>query len=94
MTMDEYFRQAGLRICGNLNVEKAMLEFIQYIRQFIPADYLFLQKINQSNRAMSNLAAVSAEKILVSELPTLLPEKAFQIIKDYIDNNISVLGNP
>lgn len=88
---NEYYRQASLRICGNLNVEKAMLEFIRYIRTFIPADHLYLQKINLADRSITNLAAISPDKIMSVESPTILPDKAVDIINDCIDNNISVL---
>ncbi len=93
---NEYFRQASLSICGNLNVEKAMLDFIRYLRRFMPADHLYLQKINQADHSITNLAAVSQDEIMAAESPSLLPENAFQIIEDCISNNISVLrmNNP
>ena len=42
--MDEnwFFREATLRICGSLNLQKAMEETLAFLRQMVPADSLFL----------------------------------------------------
>lgn len=36
-----FFREATLRICGSLEIEKALWNCFKYIRDFIPADMLF-----------------------------------------------------
>lgn len=37
---DIFFREATLRICGNLEIDKALREFFLFIRKVIPADYM------------------------------------------------------
>jgi len=38
----EFFREATLRICGSLEIEKALWSCFMYIREFIPADRAYL----------------------------------------------------
>lgn len=42
--MDEntFFREATLRICSSLNPRRAMERTLEYIRDFVPADGLFV----------------------------------------------------
>jgi transcriptional regulator with GAF, ATPase, and Fis domain len=44
MAADEgdFFREATLRICGSLEIEKALWQFLLFIREFIPAEMIFL----------------------------------------------------
>ncbi|EPR38728.1 sigma54 specific transcriptional regulator, Fis family [Desulfovibrio sp. X2] len=37
---NEFFRQAAVRICGSLDVEKALMDCLGYIKDYIPADYM------------------------------------------------------
>ena len=39
---NEFFRQATLRICVNLNIESAMRECLVYLRAFMSADVLHM----------------------------------------------------
>jgi transcriptional regulator with GAF, ATPase, and Fis domain len=39
---NEFFREATLKICGSLEIDKALWKVLLYLRQFIPADALFL----------------------------------------------------
>ena len=38
----EFFREATLRICGSLEIEKALWKCFMYVREFIPAQQAFL----------------------------------------------------
>ena len=39
---NEFFREATLKICSSLEIEKALWNVLTYLRQFIPADAIFL----------------------------------------------------
>jgi transcriptional regulator with GAF, ATPase, and Fis domain len=39
---EEFFRQATLRICGSLEIEKALFDCLIYIRNYIPADFIIM----------------------------------------------------
>jgi formate hydrogenlyase transcriptional activator len=40
---NEFFRQATLKICGNLALEKALHSTLLYLRKYIPLDVLFIE---------------------------------------------------
>ncbi len=42
MDEKEFFREATLRICGSLEIEKAMWQCLLYIHDFIPASQMSL----------------------------------------------------
>lgn len=55
---NEFFRQATLRICSSLDIEKALLSFLQYIRLFIPVSRVHLNIFDPSTGIVSNVACV------------------------------------
>jgi len=58
---NEFFREATLRICGSLDVETFLYKSFMYIRQFIPADTVFLTHFNRQKGEHIALARSSAE---------------------------------
>ncbi|MGO9018830.1 MAG: hypothetical protein ACLQVJ_10825 [Syntrophobacteraceae bacterium] len=36
----EFFRDATLQICSSLDIEKALFNFLHYIRSFVPASHV------------------------------------------------------
>jgi len=42
MDENEFFREATVRICGNLKIEEAMFSTLQYLRQVMPVDRMSL----------------------------------------------------
>ncbi len=57
---NEFFRQATLRICSTLDIEKAMVSCIQYIRKYMPADSMFLERYEPGLCAMRTIAFATA----------------------------------
>ena len=53
---NEFFRQATLRICGDLEIEQAMSALLGYLSQVMPADRMFLQLFDQGLGAMRTIA--------------------------------------
>lgn len=53
---NEFFRQATLRICGNLDFEFAMQECLLYLRSFMPADRLNLNLYDRGLGALRTIA--------------------------------------
>ena len=58
---NEFFRQATLRICGSLDIEKALWHFFMYIKEFIPADQVYLAFHDPNLGVIKLLAAASVE---------------------------------
>jgi transcriptional regulator with GAF, ATPase, and Fis domain len=55
---NEFFRQATLRICSSLDIEKALFNCLQYIRLFVPAFSVSLGLLEPSSGTLRNLAIV------------------------------------
>jgi transcriptional regulator with GAF, ATPase, and Fis domain len=73
---NEFFRQATLRICGCLEIEKAMRDVIGYLQNFIPVDnmtmHLFMPKLG----IIRTIAIASADECEKTDRCTPLPPEA------------------
>ncbi|MFC1868704.1 sigma 54-interacting transcriptional regulator [Thermodesulfobacteriota bacterium] len=56
---NSFFREATLRICGSLELRAAMRRFLDFLRNFMPADGMFLNQFEPSLSVMRILAHVS-----------------------------------
>lgn len=63
MKLDEYhfFREATLRICSSLELEKALWRFLMYIRKFIPADFVAMTYISADIKGWRAIASANVE---------------------------------
>ena len=57
----EFFSQATLRICGSLEIEKALWNCFMYIRDFIPADQAYLAHHDPDLGVIKVLATATTE---------------------------------
>ena len=55
---NEFFRQAALRICGSLDISKAMVDCIRYIKEYIPISELSLSQLEPDLGIIRNLVTV------------------------------------
>jgi len=76
MNDNEFFRQATLRICGNLEIEKALKECLHFLQQVMPADRIFLQKYDHGFGAMRSIATATASECSKLDLLTPLSDEA------------------
>ena len=58
MTVDEkaFFREATLRICGSLEIEKALMHCLHYISTFIPANQMSFHVYNRNQGIVETVA--------------------------------------
>ena len=75
MTVDgkEFFREATLRICGSLDVEKFLYESYSYVSRFIPADSFFLTYFDRDKGKHLALARASKEGGTLLNLSVSMP---------------------
>ena len=45
---NEFFREATLRICGNLTLEQALHSTLLYVREHVPVDLFYMQHYDPS----------------------------------------------
>ncbi len=68
---NEFFRQATLRICGNLDFELAMKDCLIFLRSFMPADRLQLSLYDRGLSALRTIAIATPTE--ASRVNTVLP---------------------
>ncbi len=68
---NEFFRQATLRVCGNLDFEFAMQECLIFLRSFMPADRLQLSLYDRGLSALRTIAIATPTE--ASRVNTVLP---------------------
>ncbi len=56
MDENEFFRQATLRICGNLEIEEAMFSIFTFLRQVMPVDWMDLERLSPGLLSMRTIA--------------------------------------
>lgn len=80
MTVDhnEFFRQATLRICGRLGMDKALHDAFLHIKQFIPAEAMHLYIYDAGSGVLKTVASADEAGGRTLEVQTGLPAAARQ----------------
>jgi len=73
---NDFFRESTIRICGSLEIEKALGSCLQYLRKSLPLDRLILQRFDESQSAMRTVAIATAVECLAVDYLTPLSEEA------------------
>ena len=56
MDKNRFFREATLRICGNLEIEKALFAALQFLREVMPVDWIGLEYYEKNLKSMRTIA--------------------------------------
>ena len=80
----EFFREATLRICGSLDVETFLYESFLYLKNYLPADSVFLSHYRPETGEHAALAQASAEGSSLLNLTVTIPPdiRAFVVRPD------------
>jgi transcriptional regulator with GAF, ATPase, and Fis domain len=70
---NEFFREATLRICGSLDVETFLYESFLYLRNYLPADSVFLTHYRPERGEHAALAKASIEGSSLLNLTVIIP---------------------
>ena len=76
MDKNEFFREATLRICGNLEIEKALHTLIRFLRTSMPVTRIFLQHYDHNFQAMRTIAYADEKECKKLDLLTPLSKTA------------------
>jgi transcriptional regulator with GAF, ATPase, and Fis domain len=76
MSTSDFFREATLRICGNLDIEVALQSTLLFLQDYIPLDRLYLQYFDQDYGAMRIIATATAGECKKMDLLTPLSRPA------------------
>jgi transcriptional regulator with GAF, ATPase, and Fis domain len=72
---NEFFRRATMQICSSLEIEIAMWRSIQFLREFIPVDMMFLHLYEPDLGAMRTIAVATASQGRKLDHLTPLPKE-------------------
>jgi len=78
---NEFFRQATLRICSSLDIEKALFKCLRYIDQFIPVADMHLDLFEPGTNVVRNLARVTRDGIIPPTQPVPMTREAIRTIE-------------
>ncbi len=73
---NDFFREAALRICSSLEIEKALQSCLHYLQKSLPFDRLFLQCFDEKLFAMRTIATATASECSALDKLTPLSEEA------------------
>jgi transcriptional regulator with GAF, ATPase, and Fis domain len=92
MDKNEFFREATTRICGTLEIEKALLSTLQFLRSTVPIDIMFLQYYDKSIEAMRTFAKATPQSGELKDLVTQVSDEAIkEVQKKYGTNREQVI---
>ena len=64
----DFFRQATLKICGSLDINKALRDALNYLRNFLPADAIGLVVVHPEQSIVETVAGVMYPQGAVSSM--------------------------
>ncbi len=73
---NDFFREATLKICGNLALEQALFDALLYIRDFLPVDVFFMEYFDPESSAARTIARADRKGGVPLDLLTPIPSKA------------------
>jgi hypothetical protein len=79
---NEFFREATLHICGNLDIEQAMARFLQYLRRFMPADQLILERYDEGSGSVRSIVIATLGGVRRSDVAAPLSNDSKKMIKE------------
>ena len=78
MDKNEFFREATVRICGNLDIEQASYSTLRFLRSSIPIDIIILEYFDESLGAMRTLSKATPDGGEVTDLVAPISDQAKQ----------------
>jgi transcriptional regulator with GAF, ATPase, and Fis domain len=81
---NEFFRQATLSICSNLAIEKAMVSFLHYLQNIMPADRICLELYDEGLSSMRTITMATRSEGNKYDILTPLSEEA----KEWFNHSI------
>ncbi|MGD9363648.1 MAG: sigma 54-interacting transcriptional regulator [Desulfobacterales bacterium] len=90
----EFFREATLRLCSSLQIEKALQRCYKYVRKFIPMDLMLLSYISPEIGGMQFLAEASEKGGNRSDRVIFLPQETVELATGLSLPDIMVVENP
>lgn len=89
---NDFFREATLRICGSLELEKALWDCLMYIRQYIPADLMLMSIFDRETGSGEIIARADLKGGQVTSIKVTLPNDVRNALKEIMDTPPTLLA--
>ena len=92
-----FFREATMRICGDLRIEKALQSCLEYIKEFIPVDRLHLQRFDKNYGTMHTVALATIDSSSIMDVLIPVSDRAKQVLRLQFkdsDENVRIFNQP
>lgn len=91
MDRNIFFKEATLRICGTLDLEKALFRTLEFLRQYMPAEKAFLHYYDPASATSTVSASADKREGLRHQSKTVWPEHWHRMaINDQLPANIMI----
>ncbi len=84
MDKNQFFREATLRICGNLEIHQAMQACLEFMDTIIPMDAIYLQVFEERLGSMRVIARATRTECAKLDLLIPLPQYAIDVMTEEI----------
>lgn len=94
---DDFFYQATLRICGNLDLQLMLSDFLTFIRDFIPADALTMQVYDRKEHVIEDLSVATDPSFSIDKRQLQLTQEAITYVAQHdeeFDESGIILNRP
>ena len=91
MNENELFREATLRICGNLEIDEALRELLLFLQEVMPVSHIYLQHYDDDYQAMRTIAYANNSGYGKLDLLTPLSETAREKVANAPDHQDAFL---
>ncbi|HOC46787.1 MAG TPA: hypothetical protein PKM26_09305, partial [Syntrophorhabdaceae bacterium] len=82
----DFFREATLRICGSLEIEKALWDCFMYLRGYIPADRIYFNVYDPGVGISEIIAKADIGGGELTSIKTIVPPDTRRLIEERIPN--------
>ena len=79
-----FFREATIRICGSLEIEKALWQILLYLRDFMPAEAMFLNVYDPGLGMIETIARADYEGGRTTTVKTMLRPESHKAFSDIL----------
>jgi transcriptional regulator with GAF, ATPase, and Fis domain len=83
MNENDFYRQATLRICGNIEIEEALVSSLNFLRQEMPVDRMLLELFEEGMNAMRTVAMATPREGMTVDVLTPMTSEAQQEMRQF-----------
>lgn len=80
---DDFFYQANIRICGNLDLQTMLSDFLSFIRDVIPADAIAMQVYDEEEYVIEDISVVTTPEFGADKVQLKLTPEAIAFVQEH-----------